>query len=750
MELIRPFEQLGKNDARIAGGKGASLGELTQAGIPVPPGFVVLTHAFERFLDEANLNQELDAIFHSVNHQEIGTVEKASERIQSLIIAAQMPQDIADEILAMFAKLDTTYVAVRSSATAEDGANAAWAGQLDTFLNTTEETLLENVQKCWASLFTPRAIFYRFEKGMHGSKISVAVVVQKMVQSEVSGIAFSVHPVTEDYNQLIIEGGFGLGEAIVSGQVTPDSFVVEKQPRRIIDKSITFQSRALWRAESGGNEWRELSETEGNKPALSDPQVMELAEIVLHIEQHYGFPCDIEWAFEAGTFYITQSRPITTLSPRSEVPAPVASKEKWHYWGQWKSPLLVNSPYSVFVESRIVSEWPLLQRIQGDQVTYDGHFFTLTSDLACIEAEVIEALEGRSDFFKTHLQHCEREEKELLALEGRDDIEKFLLQMINVVGCSMTAQYVGQISRKYMREKCLRQNITEADVLAAISMPGETRHEQYEKELELLHDTDIDDFVKRYIWIDSYLYEGESLTAEKVREQRTRGRQHSDIVPSTAPNGFDAFIRGASQCAYWRTRNAETMNKVTYSYRHHFKQLAEKHHIPYEKLIQLTHRELIALWNGSPVPANILDRSAEWGIEYIEGNLQVVPADQAANELNDMPLPKVKSATDVEGTVAYKGVVRGIARVVRTNQETYNVREGDIIIANETTPDYIGAMKLAAAFVTNQGGITSHAAIIAREMKKPCIVGTNVATQVFKDGDLVEVDADNGIVRKIS
>lgn len=314
MELVRAFEGLGKNDAGIAGGKGASLGEMTQAGIPVPPGFVVLAAAFEKFLEEANLNQELDTIFHSVRHEEMRTVELASEKIQLLITGAQMPVDIADAIRTAHVALGAEYVAVRSSATAEDSQSAAWAGQLDTFLNTTPDSLLENVQKCWASLFTPRAIFYRFEKGMHGSKISVAVVVQKMVQSEVSGIAFSVHPVTEDRNQLIIEAGFGLGEAIVSGQVTPDSYVIEKEPRRIIDKSVNFQSRALWRGENGGNIWRQLSEIEGNKPALTDEQALELAEMVLGIERHYGFPCDIEWAYEAGQFYITQSRPITTLS----------------------------------------------------------------------------------------------------------------------------------------------------------------------------------------------------------------------------------------------------------------------------------------------------------------------------------------------------------------------------------------------------------------------------------------------------
>jgi pyruvate,water dikinase len=233
MLFTREFQYLGKNDAATAGGKGASLGEMTQAGIPVPPGFVILADAFEQFLKETDLNVEIDSILHSVNHQEMHTVEHASERIQKLILEAKMPEDIAGEITQEFHKLGAEFVAVRSSATAEDSSSAAWAGQLDSFLNTTEETLLQNVQKCWASIFTPRAIFYRFEKGLHDQKISVSVVIQKMVASEKSGIAFSVHPVTEDRNQLIIEAGFGLGEAIVSGQITPDSYVVEKEKETI-------------------------------------------------------------------------------------------------------------------------------------------------------------------------------------------------------------------------------------------------------------------------------------------------------------------------------------------------------------------------------------------------------------------------------------------------------------------------------------------------------------------------------------
>jgi len=323
MEIARNFKKLDKNDAPLAGGKGASLGEMTQAGISVPPGFVVLSASFEEFIKDTDLVQEIDAILDKVNQKKIHTVEHASEKIRELILNAEMPKDIADKISRSFKELNTKYVAVRSSATAEDGKDHAWAGQLESYLNTTEDDVLTKVKLCWSSLFTPRAIFYRFEKGLRSTKISVAVVIQKMVESEVSGIAFSVHPVTEDQNQLIIEAGFGLGEAIVSGSVTPDSYVVEKNPRHILDINVSTQNRALYRSkktsvEHGNNEWRDIPEPEASSQVLTETQILELAEIILNIEKHYGFPCDIEWAFEKGKFYIIQSRPITTLTENKD------------------------------------------------------------------------------------------------------------------------------------------------------------------------------------------------------------------------------------------------------------------------------------------------------------------------------------------------------------------------------------------------------------------------------------------------
>ncbi len=312
--FIKTFDKISKLDSESAGGKGASLGEMTQAGISVPSGFVVLANAFEKFLEETDLNVEIEAILDSVNHKEMHTVESASEKIETLILGAEMPSEISTEIQNFFKKLNSKYVAVRSSATAEDSASAAWAGQLESYLNITDENLLESVKRCWSSLFTPRAIFYRFAKNLHKQKISVAVVVQKMVESEKSGVAFSVHPVTQDKNQLIIEAGFGLGEAVVSGEITPDSYVVEKEPRSILDVNINTQTKGLFRNEKGGNEWINIPEPKASSQVLSREHILKLSDLILEIENHYGFPCDIEWAYEKERFYILQSRPITTLN----------------------------------------------------------------------------------------------------------------------------------------------------------------------------------------------------------------------------------------------------------------------------------------------------------------------------------------------------------------------------------------------------------------------------------------------------
>lgn len=311
--FTKNFKQLTKKDVNIAGGKGASLGEMINSKIPVPPGFVVLAGIFDRFLDEVDLTQEIKTQLDKVNYDDVNSVDRASNIIRDLIGDAKMSDDFKKEILSEFKKMRCKFVAVRSSATAEDSSIASWAGELESYLNTTEKTLLENVKKCWSSLFTPHAIFYRKEKDLLDADVSVAVVIQEMVESDISGITFTVHPVTQDKNQMIIEAGWGLGEAIVSGSITPDSYIIDKQDWSVIDINIANQEKQIIRCLSKGVKWIAVPKSKQDKQKLDGKQIIGLSKICVQIEKHYKKPQDIEWAFKDGKFYIVQSRPITTL-----------------------------------------------------------------------------------------------------------------------------------------------------------------------------------------------------------------------------------------------------------------------------------------------------------------------------------------------------------------------------------------------------------------------------------------------------
>lgn len=314
-ELTRSLEAVGAGDASHAGGKGASLGELIRAGFPVPAGFVILAAAFERFMAVSGVRDEAARLLAHPDGDDAAALKRSADEIRGRMLDADMPHDIARAIEDAFGELGSAHVAVRSSASSEDGAADAWAGQLDTYLDMTAATLLRDVQRCWASLFSPRAILYRIERGQAEMPVSVAVVVQAMIESESAGTAFSAHPVTGDRTRIVIEAGYGLGEAIVSGQVTPDSYEVAKQPLAIAGAKRGAQDRGLYRAPEGGTVWRDLSPEQRARPALTEAQVLELAQIVIRIENHYGFPCDIEWALAGSSFFVLQSRPITALDP---------------------------------------------------------------------------------------------------------------------------------------------------------------------------------------------------------------------------------------------------------------------------------------------------------------------------------------------------------------------------------------------------------------------------------------------------
>lgn len=619
MELVKRFDELSRTDTQIAGGKGASLGEMTRAGISVPPGFVILSSCFERFVQQAGLKEAISDRIGSVRRDGAASIEKASFCIRKSILDARMPEEIGDAIRARYEMLDARYVAVRSSATAEDGSAHAWAGQLESYLNTTEANLLERVKRCWSSLYTPRSIFYRLDNGLLEADIAVAAIVQEMVESEISGVAFSVHPVSENHDNLLIEAAYGLGEAVVSGQVTPDSYMVDKASLKVINARIGRQQQQLVRGRGDANEWIDVPPSAAGAQKLSRAEITELARLVMRVEERFGVPVDVEWARADGRFSILQSRPITTLE----------NEEK---------------TYS-FEGIAMVS--------RGRRLAY--------------QHEASLKVLAQSKVWRNELGIG------------------YKVAIMNALG----DYYVDKESAREVDAFFEKRDFAFAEAygtMLAACRDSLTRAIEEDPEADLT-----DGFSKLF----AYFFIVRSVF-EKIYAHASPGDQQA-IEQWRNDSSFFVPL----ECYYAKHPEKDRKSEEEWSW------------VYRDGVIEL-HKENIIF--GGQVP----EASALFNTEEIRGN------------------------------PAYPGVVRGKVRLILTAEDKNLVKEGEIIVAPVTTVDFLPIMKKAAAFVTDEGGITSHAAIVAREMRKPCIIGTRFASHVLKNGDMIEVDADTGVVRIVT
>jgi len=320
MPNILWLEEIRKEDIISVGGKGASLGEMASIGLPVPRAFVVTAQAFRMFLVETGLDQKIFTLSDHLDVENNEALEKAADSIKALVLKAKMPAAVKDGIRTAYKKMsdNNMIVAVRSSATAEDLPDASFAGQQETYLNIKgESALLSSVQKCWASLYGARAIYYRAKQGFDDRTVNIAVVVQQLVRSEKSGVMFTSHPITGE-PLTIIEGSWGLGEAVVSGSVSPDKYVFDQRSEQIAERMVADKKIEIVSDGDNGTKSVAITGTRRNAQVLSDDEVAKLAMYGKIAENHYGVPQDVEWGIVAGTIYILQSRPITTIGNKKE------------------------------------------------------------------------------------------------------------------------------------------------------------------------------------------------------------------------------------------------------------------------------------------------------------------------------------------------------------------------------------------------------------------------------------------------
>ncbi|TFF84543.1 MAG: phosphoenolpyruvate synthase [Promethearchaeota archaeon] len=362
MKEVLWFEEIGEDDINLVGGKGLNLGLMVSQDFPIPPGYVITAKTYFNFIKDQDIDAKIKNILNRIDIENTDALQEASNDIGKLILERNFNEDLKERLYKQFDKLkgdsDNLFVAVRSSATAEDLPEASFAGQQDTYLGVDRSNYIEAVKKCWASLFTARAIYYRENNNFDHMKVGIAVIVQKLVESKISGVAFTRHPSSGD-NEVIIEAGLGLGEAVVSGSITPDSYEIDPDDWRIKNKEVSNQSIKIVREKNTTKEI-ELNEDEANEQKLQDKEIVKLAKICKDIEAYYDEPQDIEWAY-SDKLYIVQSRPITTIKKKK-------SRESEEFSGEIILRGLAASPGVGSGEVKIIKEASELSKIEKGNI----------------------------------------------------------------------------------------------------------------------------------------------------------------------------------------------------------------------------------------------------------------------------------------------------------------------------------------------------------------------------------------------
>lgn len=792
---IKFFKDIDEND--IVGGKGANLAKMLQHGFNVPNGFVIEAKIFNMFLDENNVRNDINRLIQECDINDEKKIEYISNQIISILDKCNISDSIQNKIVDNYKLLNSKEVAVRSSATSEDGKNHAWAGQLETFLNVDESNIIEAVKKCWCSIFSPRALFYRL-KNNDVSDIAVAVVVQEMVQSEESGIAFSINPATNNKNEIVIEAVLGLGEAIVSGKVSPDTYIIDKSKSTILSKEIKEQKIKLV-----NNNW--ITIEDGNRQKLGDNKILELENTIKEIENLYGYPVDVEWGIQNNKIYILQCRPITTINDNSLVNI-IKNAGDWKFY--------VSRKFNWFVENtEITSTMVNIQKevlgfelavqnylcLNGDEYSLDTDFDILCEKLdrlfnsdvnffdkfAKIEMDIVDEINKYIDYIKG---------KNLGELDTNELINEFkrfnnLYIKSFIAGMTRPEDYLT----KTLEEELINQNYNRHDIdniFAKISTcPNEIPLSYSEEPLDLLKialkaknnvniDELIDKHIEKYAWIkgplefeetcftkEEYIERLNNLANDNIEEKIEnilQVRKNNDLEYKNILKQYSfsikilKLIEAIRNFIFLRTYTTEYSDKLFYTGRHTiFKEITNRTNVKDLDLIMLTDKEILSIIDSgnmnSEIASVLEDRKKGFAMIWINGAVTTIFGDESIDIQNE--IAKVFKTTDdihndnenvINGDIANKGKARGIARILKSYDDVYKVQKGDIIVATMTTPDYIFAMEKAAAFVTDEGGITCHAAILSREFNVPCIVGTIDATEIINDGDMLEVDAYNG------
>ncbi len=796
--MVADLDKVGREDASLVGGKGANLGELVRIGLTVPPGFVVTTQAYDLAVERAGLH---DQVLAATEVASDGRADAASRVIYETLARAPLPIEVGDAVLAAYRELEAGPVAVRSSATAEDLPEAAFAGQQETYLNVVgEDGLLEAVRDCFASLWSERAVLYRGRQPTDQQAVKLAVVVQRMVPSEVAGVLFTAHPVTGARDEVVIDASPGLGEAVVGGLVTPDQFVVDRRTlamkeRRLGRREVLVQLRAG----GGTEEVRPEGIGAPADPCLPNAAVADLARIGLAVERHFGAPQDVEWAIAEGKTYVLQARPMTAL------PEPVT----WQppspgYWmrnlrlGEWL-PEPMTPLFRTWLLERLEDGYLLAMRKDiGTALPFpygaiNGWYYlaTPTVSLPTILRAAVESRGRIFPFFLNALirvssqpEVADRRVLRRLAEEWRDELRpryrhqvkegerrvegagpQELSELIDRIGL-LAGEHLWSLAivggSAWKMEGCLarflRKHVTDsrrADVQILLrGLPGaEVGTPAHAVQSADWYWPTAGELGRPEAEISAE--RRDRLAAERqAAEEATREDLASD--PALLAR-FDAILEVSQRYAALREAQSRDFTLGWPLLRRAALRLgaslvSEGLLDRAEEVFFVDRRELRA---KEPLKIVVQERRAEWERQRrLVAPLTIGKAPRLMESALSGVVNAVRSTRSLpEGAIvgqpASPGRATGTVRIVRGPEEFDRLQPGEVLVAKATTPAWTPLFARAVAVVTDGGTLAAHASLVAREYGIPAVVGAGDATRRLRNGEMVLVDGSAGVVERV-
>ena len=818
--MILDFIDIKKEDISLAGGKGANLGELTSAKINVPNGFVITADAYKAFLKENGIDKIIEKNLREASLDE-STLLKAAEYFRKLIISEKFSKEMQQLITDKYGSLgENIRVAIRSSATAEDLPDASFAGQQESYLNVQSiDDVLSKILKCYASLWGNRAVSYRLHQGYDQTCVSIAVIVQEMVESEKSGVLFTINPLSQNTDEMQINASYGLGESVVSGRVTPDSYIVQKDGKLLESTIGSKKTKIVY----GSKDTIEIAVDEDKRKArvLNDNEISELVNCGLKIEKHYHMPMDIEWAVKDNKVYILQARAITTLKNDNEKALigsylkktrPNKSMRKKMAFQLEKMPfayraldydfiMAINDQKSkIFAEGGIIFDTDPQIDNDGIQTLPKGKK-GITKNIFHI-FKVLKQIRDFNSCTKICEKFMDRYEKDISILKSKD------FENISLTECREFLEYSYKLTTdlsydrfkyalfptmlvfdKYSKIlKKINPDYTAFDLYKNLDnktstinndiskMAGEISKNNNLKEAILLGES----YKNLYNEFDDF----KSMTDDFLQKNGFKSDYNCYCLEAKTfiedPDRLINILKPILASTFTKNEKTESfddlMLKLKSVYGNKYKYMeADINSLRYFHVVR---EESQYLWESlfyyvrkCVTKVNMLlleNENYKTGIsnlffnELIEamkrGYLNKKDLENIKNRNEKFPLSiKVWQASkllifDAKGD-SLKGVSGSVGKavgrvcIIQSPKEFYKMKKGDILVCHLTDPEWTPLFKLASAVVADTGAALSHAAIVAREYNIPAVLGVGFATTKFKDGDMIQVDGDTGIVR---